>query len=352
MAISPVSSRKRRGILLINLGSPDSPSKKDVRRYLDEFLMDPRVIDKAWLPRALLVRGIIVPFRTPKSAHAYSTIWTSEGSPLIVLTRQLCAALEAQLGEPVEMCMRYGNPHPDAGFRALLRRVPDLEEVFVIPLYPHYAMSSFETAVEHVREAYQRGRFGFSLSFLRPFYAEPEYIRALAVSMRPWLDQGFDHVLFSFHGVPERHIHKGDISGNHCLRTTDCCSQPSIAHAYCYRHQCLETMRLVMEELDVPREKYSYAFQSRLGKGWLRPYTDEWLGALVRQGVKNLLVVCPAFVSDCLETLEEIAEGGKKIFLEAGGEQYQMIPCLNLHPDWVSALAAWTRNAEHYTLKT
>ncbi|MDB5203730.1 MAG: ferrochelatase [Ferruginibacter sp.] len=328
----------RRGILLMNLGSPDSTDTKDVKKYLDEFLMDERVIDVPYLLRLFLVRGLITPSRAPKSAEAYKTIWTDEGSPLVVLTKKLRDELQALVDEPVEIAMRYGNPSPKDGFDRLLARDPGITEVIAVPLYPHYAMSSFETAVEHAKTTYAKNNYSFRLEFLDPYYNKKNYISALADSMRPYLQQDFDHLLFSYHGVPGRHIRKSDTTGNHCLKSPDCCNTPSAAHAHCYRHQCFTTTRLVTEELGIPANKFSISFQSRLGKGWLQPFTDVRLEQMPKEGIKKLLIVCPAFVSDCLETLEEIAERGKESFIEAGGESYAMIPCMNLHPSWVSAL--------------
>ena len=329
----------------MNLGSPDSTEVKDVRRYLNEFLMDERVIDYPYLFRLLLVKGIIVPFRAPKSAEAYKSIWTAEGSPLIVFTSQLEKKLEEQISEPVEMAMRYGNPAPQAAFNNLLSKNSDIEEVILMPLYPHYAMSSYETAVEQMKEVYKKNKYTFRLKVIEPYYDNQDYIHALAESIKPYLQNDFDKVLFSYHGVPERHILKGDITGNHCLRTADCCQVDSPAHKYCYRHQCFKTTELVTKTLGIQKEKFEQTFQSRLGRDkWLTPYTAQRLGELPNEGIQKLLVVCPAFVSDCLETLEEIAEQGKEIFLHAGGESFTMIPCLNTHPLWVSAIAKWVNN--------
>lgn len=332
----------KKGILLLNLGSPDSTSTKDVHRYLMEFLMDGRVIDYPWLFRKLLVGGIIVPFRAAKSAEAYQTIWTKDGSPLIVLSRQLKDALQQQVEAPVEMAMRYGDPSMQAGYDRLLQRSPELEEVIAIPLYPHYAMSSYETAVEHAKAIHRRNKYSFSLRFIPPFYNEPHYLHALSEHMRPWLNRDYDHILFSYHGVPGRHIKKSDITGNHCLCSADCCETPSPAHAHCYRHQCFTMTRELVRLLDIPAAKQSISFQSRLGKGWLEPFTDMRLAEMPGEGIKKLLILCPAFVSDCLETLEEIAIRGREIFMQAGGTEFEMIPCLNTHPLWVEALKTYT----------
>lgn len=326
----------------MNLGSPDSTEVKDVAKYLTEFLMDGRVIDYPWLFRKILISGIIVPTRAPKSAEAYKTVWTKEGSPLVVITKQQQHALQQQVEEPVEMAMRYGNPTMQKAFDNLLAKVPELEEVIAIPLYPHYAMSSYETAVEHAKEVYTKNNYTFKLSFTTPFYNEAHFINALCESMKPYLQKDYDQVLFSYHGLPQRHMTKADPTHRHCMKVENCCEVPSQAHATCYRHQCRTTTRLVVEKLQIPKEKVGFSFQSRLGREeWLKPYTAVRLEELPKEGVKKLIVVCPAFVSDCLETLEEIAIAGKESFLHAGGEEYTMIPCLNVHPLWIKALATY-----------
>ena len=338
------SMATKRGILLMNLGSPDSTEVKDVKKYLDQFLMDGRVIDYPYLFRLLLVKGIITPTRSPKSAEAYKTIWRKEGSPLVVLTKQLREALQQRVEEPVEVAMRYGNPSPKAGFDALLKRDPGIREVIALPLYPHYAMSSYETAVEYAKEIHKANGYSFKLTFIKPFYNESNYIDALAENMRPYLEKEYDHLLFSYHGVPGRHIRKSDITGCHCLKADNCCEVASPAHEFCYRHQVITTTKLVTEALGIPKSKFSISFQSRLGKGWLTPFTDIRLAELPGEGIKKLLIICPAFVSDCLETLEEIAIRGKEIFIEAGGESYEMIPCLNTSPLWVKAIEGYVES--------
>jgi ferrochelatase len=331
----------QRAILLLNLGSPDSTSIRDVHRYLMEFLMDKRVIDYPWFFRKVLVGGVIIPFRAAKSAEAYETIWTKEGSPLIVLTRQLQDAVQGQVEEPVEVAMRYGHPSMEEAYERLLEKMPGLEEVIAVPLYPHYAMASYETAVEYAKEIHRRKKYSFRLRFIKPFYNEPHYLRALSEHIRPYLAGGYDHILFSYHGVPARHIKKTDPTRHHCLQSAACCETSSPAHATCYRHQCFTTTRGVVDLLGIPEGRYSNSFQSRLGKGWLEPFTDIRLEEMPKEGIKKLLILCPAFVSDCLETLEEIAMRGKETFIAAGGEAYTMIPCLNTDPLWVKALAGW-----------
>jgi len=331
---------KNKAILLVNLGSPDSTSIPDVRRYLNEFLMDGRVIDMPYWRRFLLVKGIITPFRAPRSAHAYEKIWTDQGSPLIVITEQQRKALEDLTGWPVYIAMRYGSPHPGVAFANMMADLPSLEEVIVIPLYPHYAMSSYETAVVQVREIHRKACYPFRLSIIPPFYNNPGYIDALAASIRPYLDQPYDHLLFSYHGIPERHLDKVDPRGKHVMAEGQCCLDAPEAQKKCYRHQVFETTRLVVEKLGIPEGRYSISFQSRLGKGWLEPFTDVRFQELPEQGVKNLLVVSPAFVSDCLETLEELVMAGRETFLKAGGESYQVIPCMNDQEGWIKAIAS------------
>jgi len=335
----------KRGIILINLGSPDSTEVKDVRRYLNEFLMDERVIDMPYLQRLLLVKGIIVPFRAPKSAAAYKSIWWKDGSPLIVLTKQLQQAVQQHFDEPVEIAMRYGNPSPKEAYDKLLQQSPGIEEVIILPLYPHYAMSSYETGVEYMKEIHKKYKYSFNLTFIDPFYNDADYIHALAESIKPYIQEAYDKILFSYHGIPERHVIKCDSTKKHCLKVNDCCHVASPAHAYCYRHQTIITTELVSKALALPKEKTEQTFQSRLGRDqWLLPYTAKRLTELPAEGIKKLLVVCPAFVSDCLETLEEMAEEGKEIFLHAGGESFTLIPCLNLHPLWINTIAKWLGN--------
>ncbi len=335
-----MADKTKRGIILMNLGSPDSTEVKDVRKYLMEFLMDKRVIDYPYLFRLFLIGGIIVPKRAPNSAEAYKKIWTKEGSPLIVITKQLQEALQKEIADPVVISMRYGRPSMKEAYDQLLEIDPDIKEVTALPLYPHYAMSSYETAVEHARTIHKKYNYPFTLSFVEPFYNEVHYIDALAESMRPYLETDYDQILFSYHGLPERHMKKADPTKTHCMQSADCCTVPSAAHNTCYRHQCFATTKLIAKSLNIPKEKIGISFQSRLGREeWLKPYTAERLEALPKEGIKKLLVVCPAFVSDCLETLEEIVMEGRDSFLKAGGESYTAIPCLNTHPLWVKAVA-------------
>ncbi len=326
-----------KGVLLVNLGSPDSPCVADVRRYLREFLMDGRVLDAPWPVRFCIVHFAILPFRPKHSAEAYHKIWTPDGSPLVVTSRNVQAQLQQRVSVPVELAMRYQNPSiPQAVWNLAQKGVNDL---LVIPLFPHYAMSSFETAVERVKKVVATLAPQIRLQTQPPYYEEPEYIAALVGSAQEHLQRGCDHLLFSFHGVPERHLRKSDPTGRHCLAAENCCTTPSPAHATCYRAQCFKTVAAFVKQAGVPEGKYSIAFQSRLGRDpWLKPYTDHELPRLAQNGVGKLLVMCPAFVSDCLETLEEIGLRGRETFLAAGGTEFALIPCLNEHPLWLAAL--------------
>jgi ferrochelatase len=327
----------RKAVLLVNLGSPDSPSVPDVRRYLREFLMDKRVLDAPWPIRFCVVNFAILPSRPNQSAHAYQTVWTAEGSPLVVTSRRVRTALQGRLGIPVELAMRYQNPSIDAAVTKLAAQ--NVDELLLIPLFPHYAMSSFETAVERVKDAVRKSAPGMRLHVQPPYYDLPDYIDALVASAMARLKEPYDHLLFSFHGLPERHLRKSDKTGCHCLKVPNCCQIPSPAHATCYRAQCFKTVREFVAKAGIPKEKYSIAFQSRLGRDpWMQPYADKEIERLAREGVKRLLVMCPAFVSDCLETIEEIGMRGRETFLSAGGENLTLIPCLNEHPAWLHAL--------------
>jgi ferrochelatase len=326
-----------KGVLLVNLGSPDSPSVADVRRYLREFLMDGRVLDVNWVVRFCIVHFAILLFRPKHSAEAYHKIWTPAGSPLVVISRNVQAKLQQRVSVPVELAMRYQNPSIPQAVRNLAQK--GVGEVLLIPLFPHYAMSSFETAVERVKEVAASLAPQMRLTVQPPCFEDPDYITALVGSAQEFLRRDYDHLLFSFHGLPERHLRKSDPTRRHCLATKDCCTTASLAHATCYRAQCFKTVAAFVKQAGVPEGKYSVSFQSRLGRDpWLKPYTDFELPRLAQKGVRKLLVMCPAFVSDCLETLEEIGLRGRDTFLEAGGSESTLIPCLNEHPLWLEAL--------------
>ncbi|MEX0812298.1 MAG: ferrochelatase [Chitinophagales bacterium] len=332
---------KKTGVLLVNLGSPDSTQVKDVRKYLDEFLMDKYVIDVPWLLRALIVKGFILPFRPKKSAEAYKSVWTDEGSPLIVISEKLKAKLGEKVEQPLELAMRYGNPSIKSGIEKLLQKMPDMEEILLIPLYPHYAMATFKTVVEKTEVELQKLAPNIKLKSIDPFYDEEQYLDTLTESIRPYLDK-VDYLLFSYHGVPERHVQKTDPSGAHCLKRKNCCQIKCPVNELCYRHHTVVSTEEVAKRLNLGKTQFGQSFQSRLGKDpWLQPYTDKTIEALAKKGVKRLAVVCPAFVADCLETIEEIGMEGKEIFLENGGEHFVRIPCLNDNDAWVDTLAQY-----------
>lgn len=335
------------GILLVNLGSPDSFETDDVKVYLREFLLDERVIDFPEPVRKMIVEGFILPFRPKDSAEAYELIWWDEGSPLIVITERVVKKLQQRLGEhiPVSMAMRYGNPTIEKGVEDLLAQNPKLKNVFLIPLYPQYAMATTETVIEKAKEVMLDKFPQLNTIIKDAFYDDPLYVKALGESIRPYMDDGIDHLLFSYHGVPERHIKKRDITGSHCLKCEDCCNVNSPAHTYCYRHHSFKTTQNVAAYLEMDKQNFTYsnAFQSKLGiDPWLKPATDQELIRLAKEkGKKKVAVVCPAFVSDCIETLEEIGIRGKEDFIAAGGDDLILIPCLNDDELWMDALEKW-----------
>ncbi|MDX2418985.1 MAG: ferrochelatase [Xanthomonadales bacterium] len=332
-----------RAVLLTNLGSPDSTDVADVRKYLNQFLMDPYVIQLPWVLRRLIVSLFVLPSRPKASAHAYKSIWWEEGSPLVVLSQRLLEAVKKNTDVPVAIAMRYGSPAIETQLLKLAKQ-DGIEEILLVPLYPHYADSTIKTTIEEAKSVIARHKLAVKLVVLQPFYEEPAYIDALVASTAPWLnaDSGFDHVLFSYHGLPELHLTKADPTGNHCLKKDDCCQVASPAHATCYRFQVLRTTERFVEKAGLKPDQYSVAFQSRLGRAkWLEPSTVDTLKNLAEKGVKNLLVMCPAFVTDCLETLEEIALQGSEEFKQAGGESLTLIPCLNDHEQWVSVISRW-----------
>jgi protoporphyrin/coproporphyrin ferrochelatase len=332
----------KQAVLLVNLGSPDSTSVADVRRYLEEFLSDDRVLDAPKIIQQLVLRLQILPKRPKLSAHAYATIWQPEGSPLMVTSRHLQRLVQADVELPVALAMRYGSP----SIPSVIAQLVDtgVEELFLVPLYPHYAMSSYETVVVRVHEVVRELAPQMRVTTLQPFFEDPEYIDALYESARAELDAGYDYLLFSYHGIPVRHLRKADSSRAHCTIVPDCCHVCSPAHATCYRAQTTKTTEAFVRRAGIPEGRWSISYQSRLGREpWLQPYTDMTLERLGREGVKRLLVMTPAFVSDCLETLEEIAVAGKERFLHAGGVEFKQIPCLNEHPLWVQFLVSRIR---------
>ena len=336
----------KKGILLVNLGSPDSPEPKDVKKYLGEFLMDERVIDIPFIARAALVKGIILKTRPKASAKAYKKIWWDEGSPLIVLSERLQKKLQKETTMPVALAMRYGSLTIKKGLQELVDK--GVDEVLLFPLYPQFAMATTET-ITVLAEALRQQYFpNLKIESVPAFYNKPDYIEVLSNAIKQHLEgKKYDHLLFSYHGVPERHIRKSDVTKSHCKIDGSCCVTPSKAHEFCYRHQCLEVTRLVGEQLKLKEGTFSTSFQSRLGfDPWLQPYTDRTIERLGKQGIKNMAIVTPAFVSDCLETLEEIAMEGEEIFHEMGGKEFTTIPCLNDDDAWVNLLSKWIHTWE------
>ena len=329
---------------MINLGSPDSTSVADVRKYLDEFLMDERVIGKSYWFRWFLVKVIILNTRPRRSAEAYKKIWWKEGSPLIVLSKRLFNKVKNILNFPVSLAMRYGSISINKGLKEL--QEIGINEVIVLPLYPHYAMSSYETVVEKVKDEAKNNFPDFNLKFISPFYKEKNFINLLSKKIQKVINQvDYDHILFSYHGIPVSHLKISDPTKNHCYKVNDCCKIHSQAHEFCYKHQVLETTEAVVKKLKIDKNKYSNSFQSRLpNEPWLKPYTDSELVRLAKEGKKNLIIVTPAFVTDCLETLEEIAMEGKEEFIDAGGENYHYVSCLNDSDDWAKLIAKWANN--------
>lgn len=331
----------KKGILLINLGTPDNYDPKSVSRYLKEFLHDPRVIDLPSIIRWALVNFIILPSRVKKTAHAYQKIWLGAGSPLLIYGLELKQALAERLGSDyhVELGMRYGNP----GIKAALNKLKYCTHLKVLPLFPHYASASSGTAIEKVLRPLAAQWNIPELSIQNDFYADPGFIAAYAKIITRTIDtKKPDLVLFSYHGLPERHLRKSDCQAN-CDHVKVC---PSISdsNAYCYRAQCYVTSQLLANAIGLASDQYKVVFQSRLGRTpWIKPYLDFVLPELAKQGIKRIAIVCPSFVADCLETLEEVNIRAREQWMSLGGEEFTFVPCLNADPLWVEAVAGWCK---------
>jgi ferrochelatase len=332
-----------KGVLLMNLGTPDAPKELEVKKYLGEFLMDPYVIDIPFLARYLLVNGIILRKRPKESAEAYSKIWTDEGSPLLFHLKNLSAKVQDRLYPQIKVtsAMRYGNPTVEQALDKLVEH--GVTELLVLPLYPQYSKATTYSTMEHVRSELEK--FSWKpekVFFADDFYNDSGFVASYGAQIQHLRNSyNFDHLLMSFHGLPERQIKKSDPNG-YCLKTPHCCDVLNEKNKKCYRAQCFESARLIASYIGLPNDMYSVSFQSRLGKGdWIKPYTDQVIDRLIERGVRKLAVVCPAFVSDCLETLEEIQMRLKEDFVVKGGEDLKLVPALNSEAKWAEALASF-----------
>ncbi len=326
-----------KAVLLVNLGSPRDLKLSSIKEYLMEFLTDDNVIDLPKIIQKILVKNIIVPFRSKKTQEAYSSIWEKDGSPLIINTNSLAKKLSEKTNYSVEMAMRYQHPSIKHAIEKLINK--GCNEIIAVPLYPHYAQSTILTTENKIKEISTSLGGNLKVSFIRPFYNEEGYIDALTSLIKESLPSDFDHLLFSYHGIPERHVKNTDPSKTHCLKVKDCCNIKADAHQFCYRHQVLETTKLCAKKLNIEKEKWSVSFQSRIGPGWLKPFTDKVLDELPKKNIKKLAVVCPAFVADNLETLEEINIRAREQFIHNGGIEFTYIPCLNDNNNWVDFLS-------------
>jgi len=335
----------KKGLLLINLGTPDAPTTPAVRRFLREFLSDPRVIDLQPIARWLLLNLVILPLRPSRSAAAYAKIWTERGSPLLFHTADLAAKVAQELESEfeVEFAMRYGNPSIRSGVDRLRRK--RIQELVALPLYPQRAASSTASSLSELYRVLGEPWEVLPLKAGGAFFSEPDFLDAWAQVAAPVLKAArADRVLFSFHGLPERQVKKSDPSGGHCLASADCCESLAQATLGCYRAQAFHTARALAQRLGLPPGGYEVTFQSRLGRTpWIEPYTDLRLIELAKQGTRRMAVVCPAFVADCLETVEEIGIRGRESFLAAGGEELVLVPSLNANPVWVQAVVRMAR---------
>ena len=325
-----------RGILLINLGSPKKLDLNSVKSYLKEFLSDDLVIDLPKTIQKLLVNLIILPVRSKNTLEAYSSIWTKEGSPLIVNTKSIADALADESQIPVSFAMRYQEPSISKAIEELCNQ--GCNDIKVLPLYPHYAMATSLTTINEVKDIVAREYPHIEVSFINSFHDGDGYINSLADKISQYFTDEFDYLLFSYHGIPERHIRKTDPTQSHCLQNSNCCSIDSSAKPFCYKAQVLETSRLCAEKLKLDNSRWGVSFQSRIGPGWLKPFSDITLKELPGKGKKKIAVVCPSFVADNLETLEEMEIRGRKTFMDAGGNNFTYIPCLNSDESWISYL--------------
>lgn len=336
------------GVLLINIGTPDAPTPSAVGRYLKEFLMDPQVLNMPRWIRWILVHFLIVPRRSKISASQYQKIWSPEGSPLLKHSRELARNLQARLGEEyiVELGMRYGNPSIRDGLSRLKESA--VQKIIACPLYPQYSLAATESARIAVEYWKKRISPEVYVKYLKSFYNSPLFLRAYAEMGMPFVEKDtFDRIIFSFHGLPESQVRQTECILGFC-QFNGCCAEITQGNTHCYRAQCYETARGVASQLQIEPSQYEVAFQSRLTNRWIRPFTDELYRKLPTVGVKRLLVFCPSFVADCLETLEEVSVRGEAIFRSAGGEKVTLVPCLNAHPNWVDTLKSFIQEPSYH----
>ncbi|HCN82608.1 MAG TPA: ferrochelatase [Sphingobacteriaceae bacterium] len=330
----------RKGILLVNLGTPDSPSVADVRKYLNEFLMDKRVIDINPISRAALVRGLIVPFRAPKSAKLYKKIWSEKGSPLLYYSIRQKDLLQQQLGSEfqVELAMRYQSPSIESALQSL--KSANVRSIKVIPMFPQYASASTGSVIDKVMELVKDWQTIPDISFINSFHNNELMIQTFAENAKRHQPETYDHILFSFHGLPQRQLKKSDPTQKYCLQVNNCCSKFNDANKFCYSAQSYNTALLIADKIGLSKDQYTVCFQSRLGNDpWVQPYTSAIIAEQAKKGAKRLLVLCPAFVADCLETVYEVSEEYHEEFKASGGEKVQLVESLNDEPMWIEALA-------------
>ena len=338
----------KKGILLVNLGTPDAPTRNAVKRYLTEFLLDPRVVDYPWLARNLLVRGIIAPFRSGKSAKLYQHLWTPEGSPLKVYGEQVAAGLQQLMGETyqVELAMRYQQPSIPAALDRLARN--QVSDILVVPLFPQYASATTGSIHEAVMKVVRKWESIPEIRFINSYYNYGPLVDIFAENARAFDLASYDHILFSYHGLPQRQLKKADLTGKHCLQKSDCCASVCTTNQFCYSAQCHSTTAAIVEKLGLDASRYTTTFQSRLGpEAWAQPYTSAVLTEQAAKGAKRLLVFSPAFVADCLETLIEIKVEYQDLFTSLGGERVDLVPSLNDNPEWIKGLAGLVRAAKN-----
>jgi len=329
-------TNKKTGVLLINLGTPDTPSVGDVRSYLTQFLNDPRVMDIPWLWRKILVNVMIVPFRAPKSSQVYKKLWTDQGSPLLFYGEAVKRLLQSSLGDQyaVHLAMRYKNPSIPAVLETM--RKENYDEIIVLPLFPQYASASTGSALDEVMRVVRKWWVIPEIKFISQYYDHPTYLDAIVETARPYDHTAYDHVLFSYHGLPDRQVDKAHFHGT--CADNRCEHEINAENKYCYRAACYATSRLIAERLNIPRERYTVCFQSRLDKEWLTPFSDEVVKECARKGMKKILAFSPAFTADCLETIIEIGDEYQEIFESLGGEKVQLVESLNDHPVWIACL--------------